>query len=41
MRTPLQWLLGALALAVLMGVFYLYVRPDFMVQMVNQLWGCF
>lgn len=34
-------LIGALAAAVLAGVFLLYTRPDFMVQMANQLWSCF
>ncbi|MFM1979884.1 MAG: hypothetical protein RLZ68_1149 [Pseudomonadota bacterium] len=38
--TP-PWLFCALALAVLAGVFLLYARPDFMVQMANQVWGCF
>lgn len=33
--------LGALAAAVLAGVFFLYTQPDFMVQMANQLWSCF
>ena len=31
----------ALAAAVLALVFGLYARPDFMVQMANQLWSCF
>lgn len=31
----------ALALALLAGVFALYTRPDFMVQMANQVWACF
>ena len=30
-----------LALAALAGVFVLYTRPDFMVQMANQVWACF
>ena len=32
---------GALAVAVLAGVFALYTRPDFLVQLANQLWACF
>jgi hypothetical protein len=36
-----QWLLGTIATAALAGVFMLYAQPDFMVQMVNQVWGCF
>ncbi len=31
----------ALAAAVLALVFGLYARPDFMLQMANQLWSCF
>ena len=31
----------ALAAAVLAGVFVMYTRPDFMVQMANQVWACF
>jgi hypothetical protein len=41
MRLSRPLLLGALATAVLAGVFMLYTQPDFMVQMVNQVWGCF
>jgi len=33
--------MGTLLAATLAGVFSLYLRPDFMVQMVNQVWGCF
>jgi hypothetical protein len=32
---------GVTVFLVLAGVFYLYSRPDFLVQMVNQLWSCF
>ncbi len=31
----------ALAATVLALVFGLYARPDFMLQMANQLWSCF
>lgn len=41
MKRPLQLLSFAAATAALLGVFYLYGRPDFMVQMANQLWSCF
>jgi hypothetical protein len=34
-------LLFALATVVLAGVFLLYLQPDFMVQMANQVWACF
>ncbi len=30
-----------LAVAVLAAVFAMYTRPDFMVQMANQVWACF
>lgn len=33
--------MATLALAALAGVFVLYTRPDFMVQMANQVWACF
>ena len=38
LRTPLIW--TAISL-VLVGVFLLYQRPDFLVQMSNQIWACF
>lgn len=41
MKPDRQWLVGALAVAVLAGVFALYTRPDFLVQLANQLWACF
>jgi hypothetical protein len=31
----------AAALAVLLGVFALYTRPDFLVHLADQLWSCF
>ena len=31
----------SLALAALVGVFLLYLRPDFMVTLAQQGWGCF
>ena len=35
-------LLGyAAALAVLLGVFLLYTRPEIMVNLAEQLWACF
>jgi len=33
--------LGLLAAGVLVAVFLMYTRPDFLVQMANQLWSCF
>lgn len=37
-RRLLTW---ALVLAVLLGVFMLYLQPDFMVQLAQQAWACF
>ena len=39
MTHKLVWI--AAALAVLLGVFGLYLRPEFMVEMANQVWSCF
>lgn len=33
--------LFALAFAALAGVFALYLRPDFLVDLSNQVWACF
>ena len=41
MNALVRALFTAVALALLAGAFFLYTRPDFMVQMVNQLWPCF
>lgn len=43
MNTPrwarlLGWLLAALAVT---WAFSLYLRPDFAVDLANQIWGCF
>ena len=34
-------LLYAVACAVLLGVFALYTRPDFLITLANQIWACF
>ena len=34
-------LVYALVLLALTGTTILYIQPDFMVQLGNQLWGCF
>jgi len=34
-------LLYAAALCVLLAVFVLYTRPDFLFTLANQVWGCF
>lgn len=38
LRRLLTWLLAGLALA---GVFSLYLRPAFMVDLANAVWACF
>ena len=38
-KRHITWLL--LALAVLAGVFALYTRPEFLLQLSNQIWACF
>lgn len=38
--TP-RLLAHALALAVLLAVFGLYLRPEFMVQVAQMVWSCF
>ena len=37
----MRWLVGVLMVAVFVGVFGMYGRPDFLLQMANQLWACF
>ena len=32
---------SVLAVAALAGVFMLYTRPDFLLQLSNQIWACF
>lgn len=42
MKTRLrQALMGATAVAVLLAVFALYTRPDFLVTLADQIWACF
>jgi len=41
MKTSVRLLTAFMAAILLGGVFYLYTRPDFLVQMVNELWACF
>jgi hypothetical protein len=36
-----RWLAYLLALMVCAGVFGLYLRPDMMVTLTEQLWACF
>lgn len=37
----LQVLIGLVCLAVLMGVMAMYLQPDFLLTLANQVWGCF
>lgn len=41
MKTAPKIALYTLALAALAGVFALYLRPDFLVDLSNQVWACF
>lgn len=41
MRSARNIALGAAVVAGLLGVFYLYSRPDFLLQLSNQIWACF
>ena len=41
MPHPLRWLRWALVLVLLLVIFRLYTRPDFLVQLANQIWACF
>ena len=41
MQPKWRYALAVLALAALAGVFVLYTRPDFLLQLSNQIWACF
>ncbi|WP_294764771.1 hypothetical protein [uncultured Rhodoferax sp.] len=41
MRPSTRLAIGALAALALAGAFFLYTRPDFLVQLANQVWACF
>ncbi len=41
MRTAGKVALAAAALAALAGVFAMYLRPEFLVDLSNQVWACF
>ncbi len=41
MKPLLRWALIAAALLLVAGVFALYARPDFLLMLSNQIWGCF
>jgi hypothetical protein len=36
-----QWLAWASALVLLLAVFALYTRPEFLVTLADQIWACF
>ena len=40
-KTSRKILAWATAVALSLGVFSLYMRPDFMVLLANQVWACF
>ena len=40
-RIALSGAVGTVVAVGLMAVFYLYSRPDFLVQLSNQIWACF
>jgi hypothetical protein len=41
MKRGRQFLVLAGVVSVLLAVFALYTRPDFLVMLANQLWACF
>lgn len=36
-----QGILGLSCLMILLGVLSLYLQPDFLLTLANQVWGCF
>ena len=36
-----QALIGLVCIAVLMGVLSMYLQPEFLLTLANQVWGCF
>lgn len=40
-KTAARWLGFGVAAAALAGVFALYLQPDFVVTLADQLWACF
>jgi len=41
MKTWTTWLAYGAAVLVLLAVFALYTRPDFLVTLANEVWACF
>jgi hypothetical protein len=36
-----QALIGLVCIAVLLGVMSMYLQPEFLLTLANQVWGCF
>jgi hypothetical protein len=36
-----QALIGLVCIAVLLGVMSMYLKPEFLLTLANQVWGCF
>ena len=36
-----QALIGLVCIAVLLGVLSMYLQPEFLLTLANQVWGCF
>jgi hypothetical protein len=36
-----QALIGLVCIAVLLGVMAMYLQPEFLLTLANQVWGCF
>jgi hypothetical protein len=36
-----QTLIGLVCLSVLLGVMAMYLQPEFLLTLANQVWGCF
>jgi hypothetical protein len=36
-----QGLIGLVCIAVLLGVLSMYLQPEFLLTLANQVWGCF
>jgi hypothetical protein len=41
LRLVRQGLTGLFCLVVLLGVLSMYLQPDFLLTLANQVWGCF
>jgi hypothetical protein len=41
MRTQYKIIVYSAAIAACLGVFVLYLQPEFMITLANQIWACF